>query len=92
MEQSTHEVVYRDEKVVVGSDRSFGVVMAVALGATTLLNTWHSGRLWPWTGGLAALFLVAGLLRPSTLNPLNLIWLRFGLLLRTYLVVLAIEA
>jgi hypothetical protein len=32
-------------------------------------------------GGLAALFLVAGLLRPSTLNPLNLIWLRFGLLL-----------
>jgi hypothetical protein len=81
MEQSTHEVVYRDEKVVVGSDRSFGVVMAVALGATTLLNTWHSGRLWPWTGGLAALFLVAGLLRPSTLNPLNLIWLRFGLLL-----------
>jgi hypothetical protein len=81
MEQSTHEVVYRDEKVVVGSDRSFGVVMAVALGAITLLNTWHSGRLWPWTGGLAALFLVAGLLRPSTLNPLNLIWLRFGLLL-----------
>ena len=81
MEQSTHEVVCRDEKVVVGSDRSFGVVMAVALGAITLLNTWHSGRLWPWTGGLAALFLVAGLLRPSTLNPLNLIWLRFGLLL-----------
>ena len=81
MEQSTHEVVYRDETVVVGSDRSFGVVMAVALGAITLLNTWHSGRLWPWTGGLAALFLVAGLLRPSTLNPLNLIWLRFGLLL-----------
>jgi hypothetical protein len=82
MEQSTHEVVYRDEKVVVGSDRSFGVVMAVALGAITLLNTWHSGRLWPWTGGLAALFLVAGLLRPSTPNPLNLIWLRFGLLLQ----------
>ena len=81
MEQSTHEVVYRDEKVVVGSDRSFGVVMAVALAAITLLNAWHSGRLWPWTGGLAALFLVAGLLRPSTLNPLNLIWLRFGLLL-----------
>jgi hypothetical protein len=45
MEQSTHEVVYRDEKVVVGSDRSFGVVMPIALGAITLLNTWHSGRL-----------------------------------------------
>ncbi len=81
MKQSTHEVFYREGKVVAGSDRSFGVVMAVALAAVTLLNAWHSGRLWPWTGGLAALFLAAGLLRPSILNPLNLIWLRFGLLL-----------
>ena len=78
---TTHEVFSREEKIVAGSDRSFGVVMAVALAAVTLLNAWHSGRLWPWTGGLAALFLAAGLLRPSILNPLNLIWLRFGLLL-----------
>ena len=55
--------------------------MAFALAAVTLLNAWHSGRLWPWTGGLAALFLGAGLLRPSILHPLNLIWSRFGLLL-----------
>jgi len=81
MKQSTHEVFHREGKVVTGSDRSFGVVMAVALAAVTVLNAWHSGRLWPWTGGLAALFLAAGLLRPSILNPLNLIWLRFGLLL-----------
>lgn len=81
MKQSTYEVFYRDDKVVVGSDRSFGVVMAVALAAITLLNAWHSGRLWPWTGGLAALFLGAALLRPSILHPLNLIWSRFGLLL-----------
>jgi len=81
MKQSTHEVFYRDDKVVAGSDRSFGVVMAFALAAVTLLNAWHSGRLWPWTGGLAALFMGAALLRPSILHPLNLIWLRFGLLL-----------
>ena len=81
MKQSTHEVFYRDDKVMAGSDRSFGVVMAVALAAVTLLNAWHSGRLWPWTGGLASLFLAAALLRPSILHPLNLMWLRFGLLL-----------
>src|SRR5713101_1393296 len=81
MKQFTHEVFSRKEKVEAGSDRSFGIVMAAALSAATLLNAWHSGRLWPWTGGLAALFLAAGLLRPSVLNPLNLIWLRFGLLL-----------
>jgi hypothetical protein len=55
--------------------------MAAALSAVTVLNAWHSGRLWPWTGGLAALFLMAGLFRPSVLHRLNLIWLRFGLLL-----------
>ena len=81
MKQSTHEVFSRDETVVAGSDRSFGLVMAAAFAVVGSLNAWHSGRVWPWTGGLAALFLVAGLLRPSLLHALNLIWLRFGLLL-----------
>jgi hypothetical protein len=81
MEQSTHEVFVRDEKAVAGSDRSFGLVMAAALVAVSSLNAWHAGRLWPWTGGLAALFLAAALLRPSVLGPLNQIWLKFGLLL-----------
>jgi hypothetical protein len=81
MTQSTHEVFARDEKIVTGSDRSFGLVMAAAFAAVSSLNAWHSGRSWPWTGGLAALFLAAALLRPTVLNPLNRIWLRFGLLL-----------
>jgi hypothetical protein len=78
---ATHDVFSRDEKIVAGSDRSFGLLMAVVLAALTLLNGWHAGRAWPWTGGLAALFLAAALLRPSLLHPLNLLWLRFGLLL-----------
>jgi hypothetical protein len=81
MQHATHEIFSRDEKIVTGSDRSFGMVMAAVLAALTLLNGWHSGKLWPWTGVLAALFLAAALLRPSLLGPFNLIWLRFGLLL-----------
>jgi hypothetical protein len=81
MTQSSHEVFVRDEKIAPGSDRSFGLVMALALAAVTALNAWHSGKLWPWTGGAATLFLAAALLRPSILQPLNLLWLRFGLLL-----------
>ena len=81
MTQSSHEVFVRDEKIVTGSDRSFGLVMTVALAAVTALNAWHSGKLWPWTGGLAALLVAAALLRPAVLHPLNLVWLRFGLLL-----------
>jgi hypothetical protein len=81
MKQSTHEVFSRDEKIVAGSDRSFGIVMAAALAAVTALNVWHAGRMWPWTGGFSALFLAAALIRPEVLNPLNRLWLRFGLLL-----------
>jgi hypothetical protein len=81
MKPSTHEVFTRDEKIVAGSDRSFGIVMAAAFAVVTALNGWHAGRLWPWTGGLSALLLVAALARPQVLNPLNRVWLRFGLLL-----------
>src|SRR5450759_1868550 len=81
MKQSTHEVFSRDEKIVAGSDRSFGFVMAAAFAAVTLLNAWHVGRVWPWTAGVAVLFLAAALLRPAVLNPLNRLWLKFGLLL-----------
>ena len=81
MQQSTHEVFARDENTVTGSDRTFGLVMTVALALVALLNGWHSGRSWPWTGTAAALFLAAAWLRPSMLHPLNVMWLRFGLLL-----------
>jgi hypothetical protein len=74
-------VFFRDEEVSAGSNRSFGVVMAAALAAVSLLNVWHSGRLWPWTGGLAVLLLAVAWFRPSILGPLNSIWLRLGLLL-----------
>jgi hypothetical protein len=83
MRQTTHEDFSREERIAGGSDRSFGIVMAGALIAVTLLNAWHTGRLWPWTGGLAALFLAAAWLRPAILNPLNRIWLKFGLLLHS---------
>ena len=79
--QATHEAFSRDEPVVAGSDRAFGLVMAAAFGIVTLLNGWHDGRIWPWTGGVAALFLAAALIRPAMLNPLNRLWLKFGLAL-----------
>jgi hypothetical protein len=81
MTQSIHESFSRDETVITGTDRSFGIVMSAAFAVLTLLNGWHDGRLWPWTAGLAGLFLAAALLYPTALNPLNRMWLKFGLLL-----------
>src|SRR5262245_62753738 len=81
MNQSTHEAFSRDEEIVAGSDRSFGLVMAGAFAVVTALNAWHAGRIWPWTAALAAIFVVAALARPAVLNPLKRVWLKFGLLL-----------
>ena len=55
--------------------------IVAALALVSLFNAWHMGRVWPWTSGLAALLLAAALVRPAILNPLNRVWLKFGLLL-----------
>src|SRR3954453_15807845 len=62
---ATHEAFSREENIVAGSDRSFGLVMAGAFAMVSLLNAWHVGRVWPWAAGLAALFLAAALFRPA---------------------------
>jgi len=76
-----HESFSRDETVIGGSDRSFGFVMTTAFAMMSLLNWWHDGQSWRWTGGIAVLFLAAAVLYPAALKPLNRLWLRFGLLL-----------
>ena len=81
MQAATHETFARDDKTQVGSERSFGIVMAVFFALIAVLNCWHEGRVWPWLGGIAVLFLAAAYLWPAALKPLNRLWFRFGLLL-----------
>jgi hypothetical protein len=81
MTYSSHENFAREESVAHGSDRSFGLVMAGAFAVLALLNVWHDGRVWPILAVLSVLFLIAALLIPAALNPLNRLWMKFGLLL-----------
>jgi hypothetical protein len=81
MTQATHETFVREEGSAPGSDRTFGLVMAGALALVASINGWHHGRLWPWEGALAALFLLAAVLKPALLHPLNHLWMKLGLLL-----------
>jgi hypothetical protein len=61
-----------------GSERSFGLVFA---GVLAIIGIWpllhgHELRLWPFP--LAGAFLLAAMVAPRLLRPLNVIWLRLG--------------
>jgi hypothetical protein len=60
-----HEDFFRKETVIGGSDRSFGIVMTAAFGLMSLLNWWHEGHSWRWTGAVAGLFLGVALFYPA---------------------------
>ncbi len=78
---ANHESMIREEKVKLGSDRSFGLVFAAVFGLIGAWQIWHQ-RQWGWymlAAGLA--FLATALFAPKLLSPLNHLWFRFGLLL-----------
>ena len=77
---ATHET-FLPEKVTPGSERSFGIVMAVVFALVAAFNWYYGGRAWPWLGVVAALFAAGALIYPVVLKPLNWIWFKFGLLL-----------
>ena len=76
-----HEDFSRDEHVQAGTDRGFGLVFAGFFALVSGLSWWRGHSGWHWTLPLAALFLVVALVYPRILNPLNRLWLKFGLLL-----------
>ena len=78
---SIHEDLSRDEAAGPGSDRAFGLVIAMALALLGLLNLWHHGRLWPWMLTAATASAALAWLRPSALHLLNRGWTRLGVLL-----------
>ncbi len=72
------EVKAHDADFVVGSDRKFGllfVVVFLMVGLFPLLAH-HEMRIWAL--GVSGLFLVAALLVPRALHPLNVVWMRLG--------------
>lgn len=78
----THEDPGRTRSGRGPSDRAFGLTFAAVLGLVAFWPVALSGR-GPraWAIAAAGLFLVAAVLRPGLLAPLNRGWYKFGLLL-----------
>lgn len=76
---SHHEDFEDRAELVRSSERSFGIVMAVALTALA----WWKGEEWGpvvgWMFGVGAVFGVTALLMPRVLRPLNTARIRIGI-------------
>lgn len=76
-----HEDYGRKEEIKAGSERAFGFVFAVVF---TVIGLWplaggDDARRWAVGAGVG--FLIAALVAPASLKPLNRLWFRFGMLL-----------
>lgn len=78
---STNEHATSHRKVADSSDRAFGIVFAVFF---VIVGSWpllHSAMPRWWSYVLALAFLIAALVTPRLLSPLNYLWQRIGLAL-----------
>jgi predicted membrane metal-binding protein len=78
-----HEQFDKRDDVKAPSERSFGITFVIVFALLAAFSFWHRGVTTTLylTVSVSALFALATLLSPRILRPLNLIWLKFGLLL-----------
>jgi hypothetical protein len=76
-----HEDLTREQKVVMGGERNFGLVFAGVFFVIGAAAVWQQSGTAAWWIGLGILCAAVAWLAPATLKPLNRLWFRFGLLL-----------
>ncbi len=83
MASGTHEQFDKRDDVKAPSERSFGITFAVVFALLAAFSYWHrgAGNTFYVTLAVSGIFAVVTLVAPRILRPLNLIWLKFGLLL-----------
>jgi hypothetical protein len=69
------------EDVDTSTDRSFGLVMAVAFAGAAGYVGWLGSAWWPGLLGLGAIFLMFATTQPALLAPLNRMWNQVSVLL-----------
>lgn len=79
MASNFHET-YAEQKLVLPSDRSTGLVFTVALAIAAWLGRHHALIVWPALVASAG-FLAVALLAPALLRPLNIAWMKLAMLM-----------
>ena len=79
----THEQPSKRDDVKAPTERSFGITFAVVFALLAAFTYWHRGATMTFYTVIivSLVFAVVTLVAARLLRPLNLIWLKFGLLL-----------
>ena len=80
-ESDLHEDFKREHKIQVGSPRVFGIVFCIVFLAIAIWPIANEGNVHLWSIMIAGLLLLLAIFIPDSLQPLNRMWFRFGLLL-----------
>lgn len=76
-----HERLSRGQSMAIGSDRGFGVAFAVVFAVVGSIPLLFGGSPRWWAVGAAGALLLAAVVMPGLLSPLNKVWHRVALLL-----------
>ena len=79
--RNIHEDFSRRGEIEAGSERTFGIVFSAVFAIMGLYPLLNGGEARIWVLIIAGVFLLAALVAPRILRPLNRLWSRFGLLL-----------
>jgi hypothetical protein len=82
---SIHEDFGRAHRLPRLSDRSFGLAFAVVFLILGLFPMLRGGRMRGWALGVSGAFLLAAVVRPGLLGPVNTVWLQFNVIIRRIL-------
>jgi len=78
---AAYEDFHRDENVNPSSNRTFGMVLAAFFALIGVLPLLRGHPLRVWALPLSGMFLLAALVAPAVLAPLNRVWTALGVLL-----------
>jgi Saxitoxin biosynthesis operon protein SxtJ len=81
MSGGIHENFSREDSTRGSSDRSFGLVFTGFFALVACLPLLHGKPFRPWALAVSGAFLLATLIRPRLLHPLNRLWTRLAVLI-----------
>lgn len=70
-----------DNKIKLSSNRSFGIIFFIVFLIIAIYPLLSENSLRLWSLIICIIFLILGIINSKILSPLNILWIKFGLLL-----------